>query len=315
MRKLNFALVAVAALIISVFSFSCRPKDTYVSIQLDPSDSVVNLGPGQTYQVKVTLSPDAVNKGKVGEFKITVNSNDVVDTTYDSKSSVSYDFSYTVPEDAQIGSNITISFSATDARSGNTTIENVTINVISLSPEITKQTGITASFTSTNYENSEFIAQFNADGVNLVGEPQNGTGNNGDMTFVYQGSTYGNCILSPNNSYPDAYGEYNGQDYYYGSKNQTLFKKVTGLDFDNLTAEAIDSLDVTENEAGTIGSYGYGYKLVNEGDMFVFKTQDGRKGVLRVVELSNPNPGKNDTKLTATMKFDVIYQLPSASTK
>ena len=130
MKKLLGGLFAVA---IAIFMFSCNPQ-TKVTITVTPE--TVNAGAGTVVKFVYVLTPDAINNGELGDFEVTDSTGKVLKSaTYSGTSSKTDSLTYTVPNTANVGSTITLNFTAKDGKSGNSNTINADIKVFSLVPE------------------------------------------------------------------------------------------------------------------------------------------------------------------------------------
>lgn len=294
MKKLSALLVGVIVSLI----WACTP-DTVVEITLDPE--TLNAGPGQTVTIKVVLTPDVMNNGEVGDLVVTdADGNEVYSKTYNSANSVEDSVSYTIPQTAQVGSEITLTFTAKDGKSGKTSSKNATITVISLVPELVIETNKTATYVTTNMNSTQWF-KLGTNSIELV----NATSLDADIATGYNGaSNVGHVILAPNNPwFVDSYGA-NGITYSTSGRKATKIMKYTGnLTYDQLTKEVLNGMTVTTNTFNN----GNGCNLVKPGDIYIFETVDGRKGAIKINSINPTSPTK-EAALTATMNVDIKYQ-------
>lgn len=85
--------------------------------------------------------------------------------------------------------------------------------------------------------------------------------------------------------------------YNKDNKNQTYFKLLTTVDWDNLD---VDGIDATVGEIGTLTIL----RGLNDGDFVGFQTVEGKKGIIKITA-SNPETNPYNE---ATITFDVKVQ-------
>ena len=283
-------LGAFAFLAVGMLFTACNP-DTTVTIVLN-QDSVT-ADPGDIVTFAVTLTPDAANKGELGDFSVSDSANFSMDSTFSGSNSASFNVKYTVPEDAA-NTTITLTFTAIDGKSGYSTTESARIIVGSGLPEIVETKDVKATYVSTTLENNMMYV-LGADGVTTA----NGSSTDGDLAFVWQ-NTYGYSICSPDAQWIHDLFAANGQNYTTSDKKNTKIMKYNG-NWDDLNQETINALQITSE---TVSGGGNGVQNLNEGDIVVYETADGRKGALKV---------NTNTKVTKYMTADLKYQKTPAS--
>ncbi len=233
-----------------------------------------------------------------GYFRIFINDTSFLDTFIYSQEPFEYKFRYRIPDNLQENDTLKIRFSAVN-KSQEDSIK-IRIVVKDNYPPIISTDEQEMYFISTDFENSDMMARFDTLGV-VIGNKNL----DGDLTFAYHALTNGNCLLSPDNSYLAVYGEYTNQTYEYESKRRTYIIPDNSLDFDKIDAKFLDTMQIDSSKAPQIDNYGYGCNLVKEGEVFKILLSDGRKAVLKVMEISQPNP---EQKISAEIGFKVKYQ-------
>ena len=124
----------------------------------------------------------------------------------------------------------------------------------------------------------------------------NGIKDSADIITAYSDlKAFNYQLISPSNS-PDYI--HNGGTL----PNNTYFKKVTDMTFEEVTGENIADLSGFTNEFVSVG----------QGDLVAFITEAGHKGYLKVVAIDDPNgsPGDADDDLTLDMKAAMANELP-----
>ena len=285
MKKIKFLFGMLAVIGLVSFLSSCE-KTSVVTVSFDV-DSAITAVPGQVVAITCTMTP-AVD-GEVGKLVISDGTNSV-DSTYNSTSTVTYAYNYTVPSDATVGSDIVLSFEATDALSDLKTNEIITITVEAGTPNIYTASDVVSNYVSTTLDNS-MIFDLGETSV----EMQGGDFADGELAFVWQ-NTYGYSVVSPNAAWIATLYGYNGITYSTSDKQETKIMSYTGQ-WADLTQEAIDALTITTE---TVEGGGNGVQNLSEGDIVVFETADGRKGALKV---------KTNAKVSMNMTADLTYQV------
>lgn len=292
MKFLLGSLLAVLALVFT----ACGPTETKVDVTVTPTDTSVT--PGSTVDFSVVLTPQTIDKGELGAFTVRDNNDSTIYTDDFSKetNSKTVTVSYTVPETAVAGTTITLTFEAVDGKSGQSNAAQANITVVSGVPQMVTANNIQSTYNSTTLDNKMMFV-LGSDGVTLDG----GNSTDGDLAFVWQ-NDYGYSICSPNADWIAELFSYNGVTYTTSDKKITKIQRYNGdVTFDNLTAEDLDSLTVTTE---TVQGGGNGVQDLNEGDVIVFETQDGRKGALEVI---------TNAKVTKNMTANLKYQATSSS--
>ncbi len=292
MKRVKFLLGMVAVLAVTFFS-SCIDDTVKVAIKVNPT--TVTAAPGDAVHFVATLTPDVLNKGELGSFSIeTADGTQLFTKEFTGSNTDSASFDYTIPADATVGEDITLTFRATDGKSGTQSFTTATITVALGLPEILSASAIQSSYVSTTLSNTMTFV-LGADACSTTG----GTSTEGDLAFVYQ-NTYGYSVCSPNAGWIHDLYSYNGINYTTADKKETKIQLYTG-NWADLTQEAINKLTVTTS---SLTGGGNGVQNLNEGDIVVFETADGRKGALLV---------KTNAKITKNMTADLMYQKTAAS--
>ena len=291
MKNVKFFLGALAVLAVTFFT-ACTDS-TQVAVTVDPVTTTA--APGDVVSYSVTLTPDAINNGELGDFFIeTADGTELFSQSFTGGNSDSVTYDYTVPSDATVGEDITLTFRAIDGKSGIETSTNATITVEIGLPEIVSAKDIQSNYVSTTLSNNMMF---------VLGESScttaDGNSTDGDLAFVYQ-STYGYSVCSPNADWISTLYSYNGVTYTTSDKNETKIALYNG-NWADLDQTTINDLTVTTS---TVAGGGNGVQNLNEGDIVVFETADGRKGALLV---------KTNAKVSKYMTADLMYQATPAS--
>lgn len=301
MKKLLGGLFAVA---IAIFMFSCNPT-TQVTITVTPE--TVNAGAGTVVKFVYVLTPDAINNGELGDFEVTDSTGTKIKSaTYSGTSSKTDSVTYTVPNNAVVGSTITLNFTATDGKSGKTNTMSADIKVVSLMPEIATVTGKQVLYVSTN-ASTPMGWQFTTDAVNIT----NANSNDADLTFFFNDARRQQIWSADAKANTDQ-AAYSTWTYSTTGKKQTKVQKYTGSKtFDQLTKEDINGITVTGTVPYT--NSGYGVTMLQAGDICIFQLADGRKGAFKVAA-SNP-PYTKSLLLSSNVTLDLKFQKTASAAK
>lgn len=289
----------------AVFFSSCG-KTTIVTLTVNPDS--VTAGPGQVVAFSVVLTPDVLNAGTVGSLDVTDgNGTSIYKNQYSNAvNSVTDSCDYTIPNDATIGSTISINFTATDGVSGKTNTVSATIKVGTTVPTLVTYTGKTVSYDSGN-GSTDFGWQLTGTGVNIT------TVNSADadLCFFFN-DTRRQQIWSPDAKGITDQAAYSTWTYSTTGKKSTLVQKYTGSKtFEQLTADDINGLTVIGTVPYT--NSGYGVELVAANDIYIFQLSDGRKGAFKV-SASNP-PYTKSPAIASSITLDFSYQQSASSAK
>jgi len=269
------------------------------TVHTEELGAVTTVTAGATVDFEVVLTPQTIDGGELGTFNVSTSDSTIFTADYaGTTNSKTVTVSYTVPTDAVAGTSISLNFEATDNKSGQTNSAAATINVGSGIPEMVSVSNIQGSYTSTSTDN-QMMFVLGTDGVTTEGA----TSTDGDLAFTWQ-TTYGYSICSPNAQWIHDLFDLNDINYTTSDKKETKIQKYDGsVAFADLTAEDLDTMTITTE---TLTGGGNGVQGLNEGDVVVFETQDGRKGALLV---------KTNAKVTKNMTADFKYQATSSAGK
>ncbi|MBN2664451.1 MAG: hypothetical protein JXR68_12445 [Bacteroidales bacterium] len=291
MKNVKFFLGALAVLAVTFFT-ACT-ESTQVAVTINPTTTTA--APGDVVSYSVTLTPDAINNGELGDFFIeTADGTQLYSQSFTGGNTDTLSYDYTVPANAVVGEDITLTFRAIDGKSGVEASTNATITVEIGLPDIVSATDIQTNYVSTSLANSMMF---------VLGETScttaDGNSTDGDLAFVYQ-NTYGYSVCSPNATWIADLYNYNGVTYNTSNKNETKIALYNG-NWADLDQTTINNLTVTTS---TVAGGGNGVQNLNEGDIVIFETADGRKGALLV---------KTNAKISMYMTADLMYQATPAS--
>ncbi len=289
MKKISYLL---GIIVVAVFFSACNPVETVVTVTV--KQDVTTAAPGDTVVFSVYLSPDHVNKGELGAFSISADSTEIFTKAFSGTAVDSLTYDYIVPADATVGKDIVLTFKAVDGKSNKENTTTASVTVKAGLPEILSASAIQSNYISTSLTNSMMFV-LGADACTTA----DGNSTDGDLAFVWQ-NTYGYSVCSPNASWIHDLYTPNGINYTTADKKETKIQLYTG-NWADLTQEAINNLTVTTS---TVAGGGNGVQNLNEGDIVVFETADGRKGALLV---------KTNAKVTKNMTADFMYQKTAAS--
>lgn len=296
MKKIKYLL---GTLIILSFIFSLSSCEPNSSVQITIDTPSIIASPGDTIYIVYSLTPDALEKGELGDLTIlnTVDSTELRTQNYTGTISITDSLEFIVSPDAIEGSIITLSFSVIDTKSGIETKEYCQITVELGYPTIFTANDVQSNYISTSLDNN-MIFNLEETGVTMKG----GNFSDGELAFVWQ-DNYGYSIVSPNSSWITTL--YNSQiptiTYTTDDKQETQIMVYSGS-WADLTQKDIDGLEITPE---SITGGGIGVQKLAEGDIIVFETEDGRKGALLV---------KTNAKASKYLIADLKYQTVAGST-
>jgi len=285
--KLTFLLLAFLYILLP----GCKPK-TEVSVEIEPVS--ITAPPGDTVNYKIVLIPDALNGGELGEFYIyDSDSIELFNKEFSGDKSDSAKFDYVVPENAIINETIMLTFCAYDRNSNIQTCKNASITVGIDIPQIKVFSDVQAFFSSTDTANSMMFV-LNEDDILLKGA----NCVNSDLAFVWD-ETYGYSIVSPDAQWiADIFAE-EGINYSVDDKQESKMQKHDSV-WTYFDQQTINDMEIVTHTLQ--GGDGNGVQNLNEGDILVFETNDGRKGVMKINVV---------TKLEKYLSVDVKYQKTS----
>ncbi len=289
-------------LLVILLNFSCikEPCNMHAKVKITAPQTEFSVESGDTLFIKYTLTPDSNHCGELGMlvllpeqgvFPYEQHSDSIFSQKqYSGTNPVTDSVMYIVKD--TIGTKNYLNLLAIEGKTFNSTKLRISINVVD-APEVDTIglqtiTGITARYISTSLDNEMMF--YLTDSNVLVLSAKDSIG---DLAFVYQ-HTYGYSICAPNADWIHDLYSYNGINYTTSNKKETKIQLYTG-NWADLTLETIDSLTVITS---TIAGGGNGVQNLNEGDIVIFETEDGRKGALLV---------KTNVKITRRMTADFKY--------
>lgn len=290
MKKIKYLL---GTLIILSFIFSLSSCEPNSSVQITIDNPSIIASPGDTIYIVYSLTPDALEKGELGDLTIlnTVDSTELRTQNYTGTISITDSLEFIVSPDAIEGSIITLTFSVIDTKSGLETKEYCQITVELGYPTIFTANDIQANYISTSLDNNMI---FNLEETEVTME--DGNFSDGELAFVWQ-NEYGYSIVSPNSSWiTTLYGSQTPVIIYTTDDKQETQIMVYSGSWADLTQKDIDGLEITPE---SITGGGIGVQKLAEGDIIVFETEDGRKGALLV---------KTNAKASKYLIADLKYQ-------
>ncbi len=291
MKKMKLFLGAFAFLAVGLLFTACNPE-TRVTIKITGDSTAYQ---GDTVKFSVQLTPDI--KGELGDVSVTDNGSFKKDTSLNGTSTVTLNYEYVVPANADTSKFISIVVTAIDGKSGesNTETFNIKVSVKPPSyPEIVSTKDVKATYISTTLTN-EMMYVLGTDGVTTA----NGSSTDGDLAFVWQ-NTYGYSVCSPDAQWIADLFIANGVTYTTSDKKNTKIQKYSG-NWADLNEETINALQITSE---TVQGGGNGVQGLSEGDILIYETADGRKGAIKIT---------SNAKITKYMTADFVYQKTPAS--
>ncbi len=133
MKKINLVFTVFITIVLLVFFTNCNNVEpTDLEIIVSPNDNIVNVFPGAEIEIEIEILPDYENKGKVGSLTILEGETKLLDLTYSKqKTSVLYEYTYTVSDEVEFGAIISLTIEAIEANTGNKTSYTFSMEVFS----------------------------------------------------------------------------------------------------------------------------------------------------------------------------------------
>ena len=311
-RRIFYALALLIAG--SAFLVSCNDDDDPVvhlepTITITPVQDTAYLYAGDTvnYQINISADDDLISVKFTGDIggmqQILLDS-----TLAAGNRTFSYQFGIVVPSVLPVGT--TGKFTVFAATNFLSTIEDRYFKIIPPPTSMSTHQGVTLQAqadgaTSANTNLSFYSASANERfTLNQAAEDDNAA--KIDLVFTHHSVFKGTLtnaemsFQSPNESnLVQMWNEMPGFNYAYNkdNKNQTYFKKLTTVNWDNLNYEAIAT------EVGDIGILSR-IKNLNDGDYIGFMTEGGKYGIIKVTATHVEHNPYN----AATITFDVRIQ-------
>ncbi|MCK9271141.1 MAG: hypothetical protein WC271_09640 [Bacteroidales bacterium] len=311
-RRIFYALALLIAG--SAFLVSCNDDDDPVvhlepTITITPVQDTAYLYAGDTvnYQINISADDDLISVKFTGDIggmqQILLDS-----TLAAGNRTFSYQFGIVVPSVLPVGT--TGKFTVFAATNFLSTIEDRYFKIIPPPTSMSTHQGVTLQAqadgaTSANTNLSFYSASANERfTLNQAAEDDNAA--KIDLVFTHHSVFKGTLtnaemsFQSPNESnLVQMWNEMPGFNYAYNkdNKNQTYFKKLTTVDWDNLNYEAIQE---------TVGDIGMITRLrgLNDGDYIGFMTEGGKYGIIKVTATNVVHNPYN----ASTITFDVKIQ-------
>ena len=311
-KRIFYALALLIAG--SAFLVSCNDDDDPVvhlepTITITPVQDTAYLYAGDTvnYQINISADDDLISVKFTGDIggmqQILLDS-----TLAAGNRTFSYQFGIVVPSVLPVGT--TGKFTVFAATNFLSTIEDRYFKIIPPPTSMSTHQGVTLQAqadgaTSANTNLSFYSASANERfTLNQAAEDDNAA--KIDLVFTHHSVFKGTLtnaemsFQSPNESnLVQMWNEMPGFNYAYNkdNKNQTYFKKLTTVDWDNLNYEAIQE---------TVGDIGMITRLrgLNDGDYIGFMTEGGKYGIIKVTATNVVHNPYN----ASTITFDVKIQ-------
>ena len=242
-------------------------------------DNTVVPGDVIEFDISLYVNNDGNAPAELGTFTVKDNSGIV----YKKNLYGYYDhfyYDYTVPDDAEIGSTITLIFEATEKYSGNITADTFYFEV---NYDLYSDYNSLYFNGSTLYE--QMMMYFDYGYIHTT----DGTSSYGDIAFVWD-DTYGYSLVSPDAPWIISVFNENNVDYDTTNKRTTLLAPYTGnTSWDQISANTIYNFTINPT---TVSGGGYGIQNLQEGDIIMFKTQNNVKGAIYISYLGEDNGSK-----------------------
>ena len=273
-----------------------------LSIQVNQDIDTVKQGKEIIVTFTIKLTPDVIEKSNIRKLEITTpdilqnitktysgNDNTTINETYE----------YTVSDTTKIGK-LRFNFTVYDDFN-QTEVENSKfINVVAHNSLIIMTIDDVRFSFSTDDVNALMGISFKDGQLTRV----SGTSVDADLSWCYHiGMTPNRALVSPDNGVITEILDINSENYTTADKNNTLIKTYTGSWYD-LTDETIEALEFTASETiSYLGATGNGYGVDVENTILVFKTADGKKGAIQIVDWGTGT--KFDVHANAKIKVQV----------
>jgi hypothetical protein len=266
-------------------NYGCNKEETQDNPNLSVTASKTTASPGDVVDIAITTS----SAGRVDRLLIQerTQGSSVPGTLLDSavkQANFGYTHHYTVPNNATAPIDIVVTVTDDKAQ---TTTKTVTITVTGNGNLSTCDNKTLGSYDNTT--GSFFSAKTCT--VYTVGEAKN---NQSAVDFIYfYGTTNFATIAAPDDADANTISTF--QLNTWTTKNATRFKTVSGFDYANATGSSITLAWTTGGaEMSKINNLGVG-------QMFLFKTTDGRYGVAKVNSISGTSAGTINLDVKSTM--------------
>ncbi|NLO52036.1 MAG: hypothetical protein GX103_12865 [Bacteroidales bacterium] len=311
-RRIFYALALLIAG--SAFLVSCNDDDDPVvhlepTITITPVQDTAYLYAGDTvnYQINISADDDLISVKFTGDIggmqQILLDS-----TLAAGNRTFSYQFGIVVPSVLPVGT--TGKFTVFAATNFLSTIEDRYFKIIPPPTSMSTHQGFTlqaqADGATSAYTNLSFYSASANERFTLNQAAEDDNAAKIDLVFTHHSVFKGTLtnaemsFQSPNESnLVQMWNEMPGFNYAYNkdNKNQTYFKKLTTVDWDNLNYEAIQE---------TVGDIGMITRLrgLNDGDYIGFMTEGGKYGIIKVTATNVVHNPYN----ASTITFDVKIQ-------
>jgi hypothetical protein len=271
---------------------------------LDKDIVFAEAGDIVTFTINLEADTNAIN-GQLGLFKISDTA--ILYYTILSGITDSISYNYTIPDNAEDASEIILTFEAVDGNSGNQNTKTVKIYITNTNIELKTIQGKNLNYNNGNTTLWNLSSPFMGISVDtiIVLNPTAPVAEI-DVAFVWQ-EIYGITLASPNSSwFANTANENTTNNPVWSTigKNEIKLQKISNINWDDVTAELINSLTVTSTYVDDNEDYGIAATNLIEGDLVAFETPDGIKGIIKVVSAQ----GETKSVLaTGTLVCDIKY--------
>lgn len=304
MKRLSLILIAFT---IGVFVLSSCNKDDDPTqapiINVTPSADTVKVNVGEIVDYQVNWSSvDPLQSAKIS-YKAGTTQQIILDTTFTSDVTVyNYNIEVEVTHVIPVGTVVELTFFG-NTKDNSTLVTKyikveagmATYEAVELQAQadgaITAATHLSFYSTSLNerYTYNEADEDANAANIDLVFTHHSVFRNEDEVSFQSPNSQNLKQMWNELPAFP--------YEYNTDNKNQTYFKEIGVLSWDNLDYNGIESV---------VGDIGTDVKVrgMNVGDYIAFETQVGKKGILKITDINIVSNPFNETTIT----FDVKVQ-------
>jgi len=306
MKRLNLLFIAFA---LSIFIISSCSKDENTvqepTINVTPADDTLKVNVGELVDYAITWSANPLLSAKIS-YKAGSLSQIIHDTTFASGvTTYTYNVQVEILNSIPVGTVIELTFVGITSDQVSTTLKKYILVESGMSTYENVVLQAQADGQITAAANLSFYSSSMNERYTLNQSADADPSSNIDIVFTHHAVFKTNAELSfqsPNSpNLHQMWAELPGfnppYDYQIDNKNQTYFKKLDNVNWDNLDYAGI-------NEA--VGTIGTAIKVrgIDIGDYIAFETHTGMKGILKITNTEIEHNPYNETYIT----FDVKVQ-------
>jgi hypothetical protein len=307
MKKLNLLLIALFSISIVIFSACSEDEDPVQAptITVTPDDDTLKVNVGDFVDYAISWSANPLLSAKIS-YSVGSTSQIIHDTTFaNGVNSYNFNVQVEITDAIPVGALIKLMFVGITSDQVTTTEEKYILVESGMDTFTDVVLQAQADGPNTAAANLSFYATSMSERYTLNQSANADTASYIDLVFTHHSIFKTNEELSfqsPNSpNLHQMWAEMPGfnppYDYTIDDKNQTYFKKLDSVDWDNLDYDGI------EDAVGDIGTANK-VRGINEGDYIAFETHTGMKGIVKVTLTEIEHNPYNETYIT----FDVKVQ-------